>query len=331
MKTPEAILGLAQKVIDGERISYLTARELAATLPENFPVLLAAAHRIRVHYCGQSVHCCSILNARSGSCSEDCAYCAQSVYHSTGVAVYPLLDAETILARARQAEKNGVSHFSLVTSGRGVDESKETADFDEIIRIFHMLGEQTRLRFCASLGSISTEQALSLKQAGVERYHHNVETSSSYYPAICKTHCYSDRIAAIRAARQGGLSVCSGGIIGMGETLEQRLEMAFELRDLEIDCVPVNILNPVSGTRMERQLPLAPLEILRTLAIFRFILPTAIIRTAGGREKNLRDLQSLALMAGVNGMLTGGYLTTGGRDSHMDRRMIEDLGMHIAV
>lgn len=331
MKTAEAIWSLAQAVNAGQQISLADALELANVENDNLPVLLAAAQQIRLRQCGQAIHCCSILNARSGRCSENCAYCAQSIHHSTGVAVYRLLDEETILERAREAEQNGASHFSLVTSGRGFDAAEEASTFDKILRIYQMLAEKTRLRFCASLGRISATQAESLRQAGIERYHHNVETSSSYYPAICQTHEYADRIDTIHAARQGGLAICSGGIIGMGETMRQRLEMAFELRALGIDCVPINILNPVPGTRMENQPPLTPLEIVRTMAIFRFILPQAILRTAGGREKNLRDLQSLALMAGVNGMLIGGYLTTGGRDSRLDRQMIADLGMHIAV
>lgn len=319
-----------RKVLDGEDLTPSGARELSTVTAADLPYLFAAADAIRQNFQGNEVHLCSILNGRSGHCSEDCAYCAQSVHHRTGVAVYPLLDSEEILRHAQSVEAAGVSHFSLVLSGRGMDDAEEAENFDRIIEAYRQIKEKTRLKLCASLGSLTAEQARRLKAVGIERYHHNVETSRDYYASICHTHTYEDRVRTISVAQEAGLAVCCGGIIGMGETITQRIDMAFELRNMEISCVPVNILNPVPGTRLESEPPLPPMEILRTLALFRFILPHAVIRTAGGREKNLRDLQSMALFSGANGMLVGGYLTTAGRGTDLDHKMIDDLGLRVA-
>ena len=321
---------LAQKVLDGEEIQLDEARELSHVTEGELPYLFAAANSIRQKFQGDEVHLCSILNGRSGHCSEDCSYCAQSAHYQTGVAVYPLLDVDEIVRNAIAVEAAGVSHFSLVLSGRGIDGPTEEENFDRIIEAYRQIKEKTQLKLCASLGSLKPEQARRLKEVGTERYHHNVETSKDYYASICRTHTYEDRIRTISVAQEAGLSVCCGGIIGMGETLSQRIDMAFELRKMQIDCVPVNVLNPVKGTRLEAAPSLPPLEILKTIALFRFILPHAVIRTAGGREKNLRDLQSMALFGGANGMLVGGYLTTAGRGTDMDHQMIDDLGLKVA-
>ena len=326
----ETISGYTQKVLSGGTLGKMELYELAKTDADDLPYLFAAANSIRRQCQGDQVHLCSILNGRSGHCSEDCSYCAQSVHHQTGVAVYPLLDMQEILRNAVAAEAAGVSHFSIVLSGGGVDQTDETTTFARIIEAYRLIRSKTQLQLCASLGSLTLDQARQLKAVGVERYHHNVETSRDFYPEICRTHTYEDRIRTIKVAQAAGLAVCSGGIIGMGESLEQRVDMALELREMAIGCVPVNILNPIPGTRLEAMAPLHPMEILKSIALFRFVLPQAVIRTAGGREKNLRDLQSLALLGGANGMLVGGYLTTSGRDSRLDLKMIEDLGLRIA-
>ena len=322
---------LTQKVLNAGDLLIAEAQELAATPERELPYLLAAANAIRQQYRGDEVHLCSILNGRSGHCSEDCAYCAQSVHHQTGVAVYPLMDTEEMVRYAKAVEAAGVSHFSVVLSGRGMDDAEEVENFERIIETYRRIKEETNLKLCASLGSLTAEQARRLGAVGIERYHHNVETSKEYYASICRTHTYEDRTRTISVAQEAGLAVCSGGIIGMGETLAQRIDMAFELRAMGIGCVPVNVLNPVPGTRMESVPPLPPLDILKTLALFRFILPRAVIRTAGGREKNLRDLQSMALFGGANGMLVGGYLTTAGRGTELDHQMIDDLGLKVAL
>ncbi len=322
---------LTQKVLNGEDLLITEAQELSTVADIELPYLLAAANSIRQQYQGDEVHLCSILNGRSGHCSEDCAYCAQSVHHQTGVAVYPLMDTEEMVRYAKTVEAAGVSHFSVVLSGRGMDDAQEAENFERIIETYRRIKEETQLKLCASLGSLTAEQAQRLGAAGIERYHHNVETSKEYYASICRTHTYEDRTRTISVAQEAGLAVCSGGIIGMGESLAQRIDMAFELRAMGIGCVPVNVLTPVRGTRMESAPPLPPLDILKTLALFRFILPHAVIRTAGGREKNLRDLQSMALFGGANGMLVGGYLTTAGRGTELDNQMIDDLGLKVAL
>jgi biotin synthase len=321
---------LTQKVLDGGKILPSEAKELAEIDNRDLPFLFTAANAIRQQCQGDEVHLCSIVNGRSGHCSEDCSYCAQSVHHNTGVAVYPLMDSAEFLRHAQAVEAAGVTHFSIVISGKGMSEADEAENFEKILEAYRLMKKHTRLKLCASLGSLALEQAHALKAVGIERYHHNVESSSDFYTSICRTHTYEDRIRTIGVVQEAGLAVCSGGIIGMGETLAQRLDMAFELRAMNIGCVPVNVLNPVPGTKLESATPLPALEILKTLALFRFILPHAIIRTAGGREKNLRDLQSLALFGGANGMLVGGYLTTAGRDSNLDLKMIEDLGLRVA-
>ena len=230
---------------------------------------------------------------------------------------------EEILAAAKKAKEAGAVRFSLVTSGRNQDNPNE---FDEIIDIVKKIREQVGIEVCCSLGLISKEQALQLKEAGITRIHCNIETSPSYFPEICSTHTMEDKEDIIHTAQSAGIRVCSGGIIGLGESLDQRVEMAFHLKEMHIDSVPLNILNPVKGTPFYTNKRLSPLEVLRTFAMFRFVLPKALIRTAGGREVNLRSLQAYALTGGLNGIMVGGYLTTGGRDPKEDIRMTEDLG-----
>ncbi len=320
----EKILVLGKKVLAGGSINFTEAVALSKTEESDIPFLLAMANKIRQQFMGNEVDLCSIVNGRSGMCSEDCIFCAQSAHHQAQIEVYPLMAEEKILQAAMDAEANGALRFSIVTSGHGVAYDQ---DLPRIIKALQRIKAETNLKLCASLGTLTLDQALQLKEAGVERYHHNVETSRSFYPSICTTHTYDERIHTIRVAHQAGLEVCSGGIIGLGETMLQRIEMAFELKELGVHSVPVNILNPIKGTPLENQPPLQPLEILKTFALFRFILPDRGIRTAGGREVNLRDLQATALLSGINGMLIGGYLTTGGRNCAMDLKMIRDLGL----
>jgi biotin synthase len=318
------ITELGMKVLGGERLNKSEATALAATEPKAFTFLLAMADSIREKYVGDTVDLCSIVNGRSGRCSENCTFCAQSAHHAAQIPIYPLMAEDEMVAAAKKAEANGALRFAIVTSGRGMESD---SDFPKIAKALARIKRETNLRVCCSLGTLSPQNAQALKEAGVSRYHHNVETSRSFYPAICTTHTYDERARTIRTAKEAGLEICSGGIIGLGETMAQRLEMAFELRDMGVDCVPINILNPISGTKLENQAPLPPLEILKTFALFRLILPDCGLRTAGGREVNLRDLQSLALRSGINGMLIGGYLTTGGRNCEDDLQMISDLGL----
>lgn len=324
MRNIELINKLGTKVLEGGEVSREEASVLAAIDDKDVPFLLAMADRIRQQFVGDDIDLCAIVNGRSGLCSENCRFCAQSVYHQTNIPIYPLLSEDELVASAKQAEASGALRFSIVTSGRGVERD---ADFPRIVSALERIKQETNLMVCASLGTLTLERAIALKAVGVSRYHHNVESSRNYYINVCTTHSYDDRVATIGIAHQVGLEVCSGGIIGLGENMEDRLDMAFELKALAVHSVPLNILNPIKGTALAEQLPLPPREILKTFALFRFILPGRGIRTAGGREINLRDLQSISLMAGINGMLIGGYLTTGGRECDRDIVMIKDAGL----
>lgn len=319
----EKILALSNKVLAGNEINREEAIYLVNVNNDNTMVLLAAADKIRQKYAGNEVDCCAILNGRSGKCSENCKFCAQSAHYATGVKEYPLLSEEEIFLAAKKAKDAGAVRFSIVTSGRG---QSKADDFQNICHVLKRIKEELQIEVCASLGILTLEQAKTLKSAGVTRYHSNLETSASHFPDICTTHTYEDKFITIKNAQAAGLRVCSGGILGLGETREQRVEMAFTLKELGIDSIPLNLLTPIKGTPLENAEKLSPLEILRTYAVFRFILPKAQIRTAGGREVNLRDLQALALNGGASGIMIGGYLTTVGRGTDRDMQMIKDLG-----
>ena len=317
------IIELGEKVLNGGEITKAEAEQLINVSDSDTMLLLAMADKIRDKFNGPAVDCCAIINARSGRCSENCKFCAQSAHYHTGVKEYPLLSEDEMVAAAKKAKAAGAVRFSIVTSGRG---QSEEADFELICATLKRIKQEVGIEVCCSLGLLTLEQAYNLKEAGATRFHSNIETAPSYFPKLCTTHNYQDKMGAIHNAKQAGLRVCSGGIFGLGETPEQRVEMAFELKRLEIDSIPLNMLNPIPGTPFEHNKPLTPLEILRTFAVFRFVLPHALIRTAGGREVNLRDLQCLALNGGLNGIMVGGYLTTGGRSPEMDKKMIRDLG-----
>ena len=284
--------------------------------------LMAAATEIRDHFKGKAISFCGIVNAKSGKCPEDCAFCAQSAHYKTKIQSYPLKRADDIIAAAKQAGAAGAEMFGVVASGKGIKSKKEWAEIFRAVEGIRGLG----ILPCASLGIINGEEAKGIKDAGLFRYHHNLETSRSYFPNICTTHEYDEDVATVRTAIDAGLSVCSGGLLGLGEGMSHRIEMALTLRELGVDSVPVNILNPIKGTPLGGRPPLPPLEILITLAVFRFLLPDRDIRLCGGKEKSLRQLLPLAVVAGCNGLMTGHYLTTPGRDPKLDVEMIRDLG-----
>jgi len=315
---------IGEKVLGGGEITREEALFLLEIEGPDTYHLLAYANAIRERFCGPGVELCSLINARSGNCPEDCAFCAQSVHHSTGVAVYPLLDAEAVLQKARAMERAGAHRFDVVTSGYGFRETDP--EFQRLLEIFRLLRQETSLELCACLGHLTPQAARALKEAGVSRYNHNLETAPSFFPRICTTHTVEERMATIRAAREAGLEICSGGIIGLGESREQRVELAFTLKELGVDAVPLNVLHPRPGTPLGDRPLLPPLEILRTFAMFRFVLPDKNIRYAGGRELNLGPLQPLGLLAGLNGMLIGGYLTTPGQEIERDLAMVDALG-----
>lgn len=316
-----------KKVLSGEGLSWEEARELAGWPPERLGELLELSREVRERFCGKEVELCAIINARSGLCSEDCRFCAQSSRYQTGVEVYPLIGPEKALEKARRMEAAGVKRFSLVTSGRGIGEK----DFVRVLEIYRVLRAETGLELCASLGIIDEDKARRLREVGVTTYHHNLETGRSFFPQICTTHTFEERVATIRAARAAGLNVCSGGIIGLGESMEHRLEMVFELRELKVRSVPVNILNPIPGTPLAGQKPLSREEILKTLALFRLVMPEGVFRLCGGREPGLGERQGEALALAANGLMVGNYLTTRGQEINQDLEMIAAAGLKVAV
>lgn len=316
------ILHLTEKVLSGGDVDRDEAQLLGEVSDENILFFMAAADRIRRRFDGGKVDLCAIVNARSGRCSEDCKYCAQSKYHHTDAAVYPLIETGEILKKAREARRYGANRFAIVTSGKGMAGDRE---FDKVLAAVRALRQETDLKICCSLGALNEQEALALKEAGVARYHHNIETSRHHYGNICTTHTYEDRIKTIKVAQRCGLEICSGGILGMEETMRDRIDMALALRDLQVDSIPLNILHPVPGTVFAGKEKMNPWEILKSFAVFKFVVPKCRIRTAGGREINLRQLQANALLAGLSGMMIGGYLTTGGRSYADDRRMLADL------
>jgi len=315
---------LKKKVLAGEDITKEEAMYLVNLDESRTMELLAAANEIKNKFIGKKVDLCSIVNAKSGSCSEDCTFCSQSAHYNTGTVTYPLMAKEEILARAKEMEGSGAEHFGIVTSGRGVVSDE---DFENLIEAFRLIREETSLEVCASLGTLDEKRAEKLANVGLKRYNHNLETSESYYAEICTTHTYADRVNTVKFLKERGMEVCSGGIIGLGESFEDRIDLAFTVKELDVDSVPINILNPVEGTPLDSNDPVPPMETLKTAAVFRFILPTKVIKLCGGRETNLRDLQSLSLLSGINGLLIGNYLTTEGRATAEDLQMIKDLGL----
>ncbi|HUT76958.1 MAG TPA: biotin synthase BioB [Polyangia bacterium] len=282
----------------------------------------AAALRERRH--GRSINLCWIVNARSGDCGEDCAFCAQSARSDAAIQRYGLLPPEEIIRAALQAAREGAVRFSIVTSGRVV---KPGADLDAILEAVRRICGETSLSVCASLGVVEPAVLAALREAGVSRYHHNLETAPSHWPAICTTRPYEDSRRVIRDARDAGLEVCSGGIIGLGESLDQRAELLGEIDRLGVESVALNFFVPVPGTPLAHLPGPAPLECLRVVVAARLLMPDRDIRVCGGRERNLRDLQAVALAAGVSGMMIGGYLTTPGRAVEEDLRTFRDIGL----
>jgi biotin synthase len=286
------------------------------------PDLLERARRLREKRFGDGVHLCNILNAKSGACSEDCAFCSQSNRHRSSVPVYPLVSVQDALAAAVEAETFGTRCFSLVTSGRSLRRESERK---RILDIVEKIRSGTGLEVACSLGLAEPSFLRDLRSAGLCTYHHNLETAPSHYSRICTTHSYEERTKTVQAAKEAGLVVCSGGIFGMGESPSQRAEFALFLKRLDVDRIPVNFLNPIPGTAMEGRRRLKPLEALHIVAALRILLPDREILVCGGREVTLRSLQPLLFAAGANGIMTGKYLTTPGQGAEADLSMLADL------
>lgn len=320
VKIADYVGEIALRVLAGGKVSREEASRLATDAPTE--LLCQHADRICRHFCGDKVDSCSIVNARSGLCSEDCKWCAQASRHHTGCKVYDSLPYDVTLEAARRNEQEGIRRFSLVTSGRSLSDK----DVDHFCDTVRRLSEDTGLYLCASMGLLTLPQLRKLREAGVRRCHCNMETSAEYFRTLCTTHTPEDKRRTIAAAREAGMEVCSGGIIGMGENMEQRLDFAFELASLGVDSVPVNILNPIPGTPLENTPLISEEEIIRTAALFRFILPKQSIRFAGGRMRLSKESMRRMMCGGVNGVLMGDMLTTVSHTVAEDRELFREAG-----
>jgi biotin synthase len=288
--------------------------------------LVERAWQARVQRFGDSTDMCSLVNAKSGGCAEDCGFCAQSKYAEADTPLHAMMEPEQILEHARAAEAAGAHRFCMVTQGQGLS----PRDFDKVLAGARLVAEHTNLKRCASVGHMSVARAKALKQAGIQRVHHNVETAESYYPEVSTTVRYQGRLRTIDAVREAGLETCVGGILNLGETRGQRVEMAFELAKIDPTSVPINLLNPRPGTKFGDRELMDPWEVVKWIAIFRLILPEALFRLCGGRVENLGKLQATAIRAGLNGVMMGNFLTTLGNTPGEDRSMFEDLGLNVA-
>ncbi len=324
------LANLAQGVIAGSLLSKKEAIALSQIEgEESILALCEAADSIRQACCGNVVDLCSIINVKSGNCSENCGYCSQSSHHpNPDSPIYGLKTPEEILEQAKAASAAGAKRFCLVSQGRGPKfSSPKSQEFDQILGTVRQIIAETSIKPCCALGEITLEQAEQLKEAGVTRYNHNLESSENFYPEIVTTHSWQDRVETVKNLKQVGIQACTGGILGMGESWEDRIDLALALRELEVDSVPLNLLNARPGTPLADCSPLDVYEALKAIAIFRFILPQQILRYAGGREAVMGKLQALGLKAGINAMLIGHYLTTMGQSPDQDHAMLASLSL----
>ncbi len=329
---PEASLRLdwprlVERSLGGQGISREEGRAILGLPDEDVPLALRAAFEVRQAAFGKRVKVCVLQNARSGLCPEDCHYCSQSSLSTAKIDKYPLMDAEQLVDGARRAAAAGATRYCMVASGRGPADE----EIEHVCAVTRAIKQHApALEICVCLGLLSEAQARRLKAAGVGWVNHNLNTSERFYPEICGTHTYQDRVETVRNVRRAGLLTCSGGIVGMGETDEDILDLAFATRELRMDSIPINFLHPISGTPLEAARFLTPMKCLKVLCLFRLLNPASEIRAAGGREVNLRSLQPLALYA-ANSIFVEGYLTTPGQQAEEARRMIEDLGFEVEM
>jgi biotin synthase len=317
---------LADKALNNELLSGEEALQVLSSSDEELLNLLQAAYRVRKHYYGNKVKLNMIINAKSGLCPEDCGYCSQSIVSTAPIEKYSLLDKDTLLAGAREAMARKAGTYCIVASGRGASDR----EIDQVIEAVREIKQEMPLKICCCLGIVSEEKARRLREVGVERYNHNLNTSAQHHGNITTTHTYDDRVATVENVKQAGISPCSGCIVGMGETHKDIYDMAVSLRTLDADSIPVNFLHAIPGTPLEGMDQLNPRYCLKVLALFRFINPSKEIRISGGREVNLRSLQTLGLYA-ANSIFVGDYLTTAGQDMSSDHQMIEDMGFEIEL
>ena len=299
----------------------MTKNEINSLLELSFEESICKANKVRKNFFGDKLELCSIINAKSGLCREDCKFCAQSAKNNTQTPTYPLKTREEIFATATSAKKNGAEKFGIVTSGNRLS----AKEIDVLAEVISTIKNDIGIIVCASLGALNEDEFKILAQAGLSRYHHNIETSEDFYPSIVTTHKFQERIDTIKTAKKVGLEVCSGGIIGLGESWQDRIDMACLLKDLNVDSVPLNILVPIKGTRFEDLNMISCVDVIKTIALFRIILEDKIIKIVAGRETVLKDFQALGFRAGANGMLIGGYLTIKGRELEEDYKLIEEI------
>ena len=319
-------IAISRRIIKGEgEITRDEARDLFS-LPhdgEDVYDLFYAAHKVRRHFHGNKVTFCSILPSKFGNCSEDCAYCAQSAHFDTGIEPHKMMEPDEVAGACEDSRNRGASAFGIVNSGRGPNKKEWPAVMDAVKKMKDVDG----ICHCATLGKLDESQARDLKEAGIRRINHNIETSREFFPEIVSTHSWQERVDTLKIAREAGLELCSGCIFGMGESIEDRVSLAFSLKELNPSVTPVNFLYSIPGTPLSHVEPLKPLEILKIIATMRLILPRVDLKVGGGREKNLRDVQSWIFYVGATSALIGNYLATYGRQNEEDLRMIEDLGL----
>lgn len=316
----------ADKVIAGGVITFEEARGLLFAQGDDLRCLLQEASRIREHFRSDKVSLCSITNAKSGSCNQDCKFCAQSVFHNTDTKIHPLIEPQEMLSRAEAAQKTRTQRFCLVTSGRTLSD----VEIDTICLGLKMIKEKfPGLKLDASLGLLTRERIEKLKAAGLSRYNHNLETSKNYFSNICTTHTFEQRVETVRLVKAAGLEICCGGIFGLGESEIDRLELGLALRELDVDCIPINLLNPIAGTPLESQKILSADEAFKNIAILRFLNPKKEIKICGGRQTVLKEKQSQIFSAGADSIILGDYLTTKGSLASQDLEMIQSLGLKV--
>ncbi len=320
---------LLNKVLAGKGITQSEALRLINTPDQDTLLLLNAANKIRQKFKKNTVRLCSIVNAKSGKCSENCSFCAQSAHFQTQAKYYSLYSPANIMEKAKIAEeKSKATCFSIVTSGKGMQDDSEIKN---ICSTLNRISQKTKMNRCVSLGILDRAAIKKLKAAGLKRMHHNLETAESFFENICTTHKYSDRVKTLKIAKEEGLELCSGGIFGLGESLQQRIELAFTLKKIGVDSIPLNILHPIEGTPAAKNYKLmVPFEVLRLIATYRFIFPKQDVGLLGGREYSLKSLQPLLFLAGANVILIGDYLVTKGQKVEQDLQMIKDLGLEIS-
>ncbi|MFQ5862089.1 MAG: biotin synthase BioB [Candidatus Brocadiales bacterium] len=319
------VRALGEKVLSGSGVTRDEALFICGLEGDTVYELLYWANKIRQRFLGSYISCCALVSAKQGRCPEDCGFCAQSARFNTAIREFPLMEREGLRKAVEGASGLGAGSLGIVTSGRELS----GGDLDKLCERIRAINGTDGVHIHASLGLLTPQGARQLKDCGVRRINHNLETSEKNFPRLCTTHSYNDRMRTIRTAKETGLEVCSGGIFGVGESPDDRVDLAFTLKELDVDTTPLNFLHPIPGTPLANVKPLSPMEILKIIALFRFVLPEKEIKVAGGREKNLADLQSWIFYAGANSIIIGGYLSTRGRAPEEDFRMISDLGLKI--